>query len=434
MKPAPLPPDEAARLAKLHSYNILDSANERDYDDIVQLVASICQTPIANISFVDHDRQWFKAAVGLREDQMQTPREVAFCAHTILGHDLFVVPDAHVDERFEDNPLVIGDPKVRFYAGMPIETDDGFRLGSLCAIDRVPRALDENQTRAMRILSRHVVHLLELRAKTRRIEEQNRRLEELSELKSRLIAIMAHDLRSPLANIAAVVELLSDDAFQAADRDELIADLKATLDTTQYLLKNAIEWATRQLQSAELQIKPVDVRAVCAEVMESLEREAQAKGNRLEFRMDQEITIYGDQALIVFVVRNIMSNANKFTSDGTIALVVEAADTRVRFRITDTGVGMSAERLATLFEWGRRRSGRGTAGEKGSGLALLFAHDFIQRVGGSIQVTSELGTGTTFDVHLPLQFEAADQGADAVIGDPVQQAHAPRKPAEPAAV
>jgi PAS domain S-box-containing protein len=158
---APLPANEAERLDALRRYAILDSPPEQDFDELVSLASQICRTPIAAISLIDADRQWLKAKVGLTSTQ--TPRAIAFCAHTILQPDLFVVRDAMADARFSGNPLVTADPHIRFYAGMPLIASNGHALGSLCVIDRVPRQLTPEQAEALRALSRQVVSQLELR-------------------------------------------------------------------------------------------------------------------------------------------------------------------------------------------------------------------------------------------------------------------------------
>lgn len=158
---APLPDNEATRLEALRQYQILDTAPEQTYDDITKLVTFICGTPMAQLSLVDKDRQWFKSKVGL--DESQTPRDVAFCAHTILHADPLIVNDATRDDRFRDNPLVTEPPHVRFYAGVPLVNPKGLALGSLCAVDRKPRELSREQIVALESLGRQVVMLFELR-------------------------------------------------------------------------------------------------------------------------------------------------------------------------------------------------------------------------------------------------------------------------------
>jgi GAF domain-containing protein len=158
---ANLPPREAARLEALRQYRILDTAPEQAYDDITSLAAFICHTPIALISLVDADRQWFKSRVGL--EATETSRDASFCAHTILDDHILVVKDAHRDERFRDNPLVTGSPHIRFYAGVPLRTPDKSQIGSLCVISQEPGELSEVQIRTLQALARQVVLQLELR-------------------------------------------------------------------------------------------------------------------------------------------------------------------------------------------------------------------------------------------------------------------------------
>lgn len=158
---AQLPENEAARLNALRRYAILDTAPEQPFDDLTKLAAHVCGTPIAAISLIDADRQWFKSKVGLTATE--TSRDIAFCAYTLLQTDLFVVRDALADNRFATNPLVTSDPKIRFYAAAPLVTPEGYVLGTLCVIDHVPRDLSVEQREALRALSRQVVSQLELR-------------------------------------------------------------------------------------------------------------------------------------------------------------------------------------------------------------------------------------------------------------------------------
>lgn len=157
----PIPPDEPERLEALQRYEILDTPPEQAFDDLAILATQICQAPVALVSFVDRDRQWFKSRVGL--DLVETRRDVAFCAHAIAARETLIVPDTLADERFAHNPLVVDHPKIRFYAGAPLRVEEGRCLGTLCVIDHVPRAFSESQQRALEALSRQVTAQLELR-------------------------------------------------------------------------------------------------------------------------------------------------------------------------------------------------------------------------------------------------------------------------------
>ena len=158
---SPKPVNERARLRALESYSVMDSISEKEYDSITQLAAYICETPIAAVSLIDKDRQWFKSKVGL--DVSQTPRDISFCQYTIMNDKLFEVIDASDNETFIDNPLVTGNPNIRFYAGVPLKDSNGYNLGSLCVIDTKSKELSQEQRKALRILGDQVVLLLQMR-------------------------------------------------------------------------------------------------------------------------------------------------------------------------------------------------------------------------------------------------------------------------------
>jgi len=176
MKP-PVIPNEKQRLNVLWQYDVLDTVPEEVFDDLTELAARICEAPIAMITLVDESRQWFKSKVGVTVKE--TSRDISFCGHAIAQSDLFIVPDATKDQRFEHNPLVISDPKIRFYAGAPLITPDGYPLGTLCVIDKVPRELRPDQKSALRTLARHVMTQLELRRRSHELADAHKERERI---------------------------------------------------------------------------------------------------------------------------------------------------------------------------------------------------------------------------------------------------------------
>jgi len=190
------PANEEARIIALDKYGILDTDPEQSFDDLTLLASHVCETPIALISLVDEDRQWFKSRIGIGASE--TSRDIAFCSTAILQSDVFVVPDALADERFRHNPLVVSDPHIRFYAGAPLINEDGYALGTLCVVDRAPRELAPEQKEAIKALSRLVLAQLEFRrnlillkeALTDRTKAEHERQKELVHVQETLMRVM----------------------------------------------------------------------------------------------------------------------------------------------------------------------------------------------------------------------------------------------------
>lgn len=201
---APAPMTDKARVTALQKYAILDSEPEQAFDDLTLLAAYVCKTPIALISLVDEDRQWFKSKVGL--SLSETPREIAFCHTAIQQSGVMVVPDTLRDERFRNNPLVVSEPKIRFYAGAPLITEEGYALGTLCVVDKAPRDFGIDQREVLQALSRLVLAQLEFRrnlillkeALTDRTKAEHERERELVKLQQTLVRVLGLQIRKAL--------------------------------------------------------------------------------------------------------------------------------------------------------------------------------------------------------------------------------------------
>ena len=164
---------ESNRIQKLLSYKVLDTGAETAYDDLALIAAQICGTSTSAVSLIDSGRQWFKAKVGM--EVSETPRDTAFCAHAILKPQVMIVPDARLDERFANNPMVVGEPFIRFYAGAPIVTPEGYAMGTLCVLDSEPKTLDAKQIAALEAIARQVVGLLEMRLMFQQLRKESNR-------------------------------------------------------------------------------------------------------------------------------------------------------------------------------------------------------------------------------------------------------------------
>lgn len=217
---------EQQRQALLLELDVLDTLPETAYDDLVRIAAAICGTPIALISLLDPERQWFKARVGL--EVPETPRSIAFCEHAVNApEDLMVVRDTLSDSRFAGNPLVLGEPGIRFYAGAPLMFEEGTAIGTLCVIDRVPRDLSDEQRAALTALSRQVVVLLQLRRRNAELDATRTRLLHTQQELERACALLAQDAATDaltgLVNRRALDATLADYARGEFGRDGDIA-------------------------------------------------------------------------------------------------------------------------------------------------------------------------------------------------------------------
>lgn len=390
MQSAPLHPHEAQRLNALFQYEVLDTEDEKVFDELTELASAICGTEISLISLVDKDRQWFKSRVGL--DAPETPRNIAFCSHAILQEKVFEVPNALEDERFFDNPLVTGAPDIRFYAGMPLVTPDGFPLGTLCVIDQEPKKLTADQERALQILAKQVITQLELRIHTRQVERIN-------EQREKMFAVVAHDLRSPFNGIMGMSKILRSKA-ETLKPERIMQAAEGILSSSHkvyQLLDELLQWTKNEMGVIKIDAKGVKVSDVMLATKDFLDDAAALKNVSLNIDADESILIAADETLIKTVMRNLVSNAIKYTPEqGEVTLSAVPQDDMVKMTVQDTGAGIPEDLRVSLFS-STVESHVGSAGEQGQGIGLKLCGDFIRKLHGKIWVDDcEQGTKISF--------------------------------------
>lgn len=402
---AAIPVNEPERLQELYRMSVLDTQPDSDFNEIVEVASRICKVPMSLITLVDNNRLWFKAKVGF--DQDETDRNSAFCAHTILGDSMMEVKDAELDERFIGNPLVEENPHIRFYAGIPLVTTNGYNLGSLCVLDTVPRSLNDDQKFALDVLSKQVIKLFELRlrnleieAKNAIVESQKQHLEELTVIQNKIISIVAHDVRSPVASLKNVLDLKKSNDISLEEMDEFMAMLSKEMDGTLNLLTNLVEWGGILLKRSSAKLTSINLNRLVSNEFKNLEVASGVKHNSLVNAVPAECWVRADENMLRFILRNLVTNAIKFTESGSITISGDTSGEKIKLSVTDTGIGMSEDVKNNLFRTDRKSTRKGTNMEEGSGLGLILAREFAEILGSQLSVESETNKGTSIAFEL----------------------------------
>ena len=405
--------NEEDRLRAIASYDILDTPKEEDFEDIVQMAAQACEAPVCLISFVTTGRQWFKAAVGT--DLSETPLSLSICSHAILQRELFMIPDTTLDPRTRDNPLVAGEPHLRFYAGALLEASDGLPLGTLCILDYKPRQLTEQQATTLKALARQVMAQLELRRALSALRRANHllndktallenvvqlRTRKLSETVGELEAFsysISHDLRAPLRAMIGFSEMLKEDYGGSLDETgiDYLNRISAASRRMDQLIEDVLVFS--RLSREEVSLKPVDTDMLVRELIQTYPN---FRSEIVDISIEGSLpAVRGNESLLTQCFSNLLENGVKFVAAGTkpriqVRGAINAGRARICFQ--DNGIGIPANQLERIFGI-FQRVGRDY---KGTGIGLSIVRKAAEKMGGSSSVESELGKGSLFWLDL----------------------------------
>ena len=396
MKSPEIPKDELQRLNALKEYSVLDTMAELEYDDITFLASQICGTPISLISLIDDKRQWFKSHWGL--EATETPREFAFCAHAINDkNNIFIIPDSRKDERFHDNPLVTGDPHVIFYAGIPLTNKDGFALGTLCVIDNEPKSLNQFQIKALKSLSNQIIALFDLRKKSFELQTKAKEIEAQNIVLKKFAGNAAHDIKSPLATIVMVADLLG---HQYADQlDGHGMELVRMINSSAMNLSNFIDGILKYSMDSYMlsgDKKLVNIGETLNALIQLIDPMKEAE---FIFNFQSDFKIYTNKVALDQIFLNLLVNAIKYNDkeQSQILILVEDYKELMKFNVIDNGPGIPKEDQQRIFQIFETTSNTDKSGAKGTGIGLATVKSLVEGLGGTITLTSEIGKGSNFE-------------------------------------
>ena len=403
----PVPDNEASRLARIDELNILDTLPEREYEDLVALAAEICQTPVAQITLVAGDRQWYKAEYGFKVPGGETSREDAFCAHTIMDPDRpLVVPDLRRDPRFSNNRFVAGEPNVVFYAGFPLRSVEGYALGTLCVLDQKPRQLSAEQQLTLARLSRQVVKLFELRHSLRQSKLRLREREYAYRLLSDFSHIIAHDLKAPVRNIRQAAEILREELGTelAPTNAELLEMITTRAADASSMIDGVLRYS-KAARNSRTRREAVHLPELIARLAQKFDREGAYAVNYV----GSVETIHSSPIALNHIFQNLIGNALKFNDKPDCEVCIDAeyiAGQGHTLTVRDNGPGIPAHQTEAVFNLFHSAV---DDDRRGHGVGLSIVRRLVEDLNGTVTLTSELGRGTTFTITLP---EFPDQVAN----------------------
>jgi len=394
MEIARIPNNEVERLQALREYSILDTLPEQDFEDITKIASEICQTPIALITLVDSDRQWFKSNRGL--NVTETPRDYAFCAHAINSpNEILTVKDSRQDIRFVDNPLVTGYPNVIFYAGVPLINPAGFSLGTICVIDNKPRELSEKQLDSLRSLSNQAVRLLEFKKMNKMLQESQKEIQTRNDELEQFAYVVSHDIKSPLNNIISLTTFFTND--QKGKIDSEGEQIIKHITNSSLRLKSLIDGIISHYMGFNISVsdsKEINVDTLFIEIVDLLDSKREYQ---ITYNSDVK-SIQTNEVAIKQILTNLISNSIKYNDKAEVKIDINVTSSidLYNFIIKDNGRGIKKNQFSKIFETFATLETMDRFNNSGTGIGLATVKRLIEKLGGSITLESDIGVGTTF--------------------------------------
>ncbi len=395
---------ESERINALRSYEIDYSLSEESIDRISRLASIICNKPIALVTFIDEHRQWIKSSIGIK--LKYTEREVAFCNHTIRADGIFEVTDTLEDFRFKENPSVTGEPKIRFYAGVPLITSDGFRVGSVCVIDRKPSSLTEEQKEALTLLSDSVVRVLELKKQKRQLAEERKRADQAVRAKADFLSTMSHEIRTPLNGISGIAHLLMEEDH-LPDQVNYLKTLKFSAGNLMSIVNDILDFSKIEAGAISFEEINFNLNELLSEIKNANQIKAKDKQIVVKLKRDDDLpeVVIGDPFRLSQILNNLVNNAIKFTHVGEVMIDVhqekyEGGRYKILFSVKDSGIGIPSNKLHQLFDPFTQMDSSITRKFGGTGLGLTITKRLLELQGSTLNVSSELNQGSEFSFRL----------------------------------
>ena len=380
MKSAIIPDNEEERLKVLKQYRILDTFAEKEYDAITKIASSICDVPVAMISIVDEDRQWFKSKIGTEIEE--TSRDVAFCAHAILNpNEVFEVEDSKKDDRFHDNPLAT-ESNVIFYAGATLNSPEGHALGTLCVIDEKPKKLTDSQREALKQLANQVVSLLKLRKSNLQLKEANDDVIKLNKRLNDFAYRLTHDLKSPINNINFLLDVLNTDhksIFQNTEAEEYINLISNRVFYMENLIQDMLQYA--KVTTKNIAYTNFNLNELVNSIISNIDVEGRIVLNSNLSNTD----IYSSKIAFLLIFQNLISNSKKYSDEEKVIIDIDFIDTKstYNFIYKDNGPGIPEEYWTKVFEMFETLD----QSNNSTGIGLGTVKSSVERLGGSIYLS-----------------------------------------------